>query len=153
VFLVAIFNSSSDTSSGVAGALIGLGIAVAIGYMLYKGGLRINLAKFFKITGVVLVFVVAGLLASAAHTAHEAGWINFGQGQLVDLSAFVKPGSVQSALITGMLGIQPKPVLIEGVAWLLALVPLLAFVLWPARPKQSQPKSSVSTGSHAAVAS
>ena len=96
------------------------------------------MARFFRITGVVLVFVVAGLLASAAHTAHEAAWLNSLQDEVVDLSSVIKPGSVQSALATGMLGIQPRPVQAEVIAWLLAMIPLMLFVLWPAkRSKQS----------------
>ena len=62
-----------------AGALIGILIAVGLGYGIYKGGVKLNLAKFFKITGAVLVLIAAGLLATAVHTAHEAGWLNFGQ--------------------------------------------------------------------------
>ena len=96
--------------------------------------MRINLAKFFRATGVVLVLVVAGLFASAAHSAHEAGWLNVAQGQIIDLSSIIRPGSVQSALATGMLGIQPKPVLAEVLAWFAAAVPLMLFVLWPASP-------------------
>ena len=69
--------------------------------------------------------------ASAAHTAHEAGWLNGMQEQVADLSSFIRPGSVQSALATGMLGIQPRPVVAETVAWFLAAIPLLLFVLWP----------------------
>ena len=132
VFLLAVFESSDNTVAAGAGAILGLVVAVVIGFALYKGGLHINLAKFFKVTGVVLVFVVAGLLASAAHTAHEAGLLNSMQEQVADFSSFIRPGSVQSALATGMLGIQPQPVVAEAAAWFLAAIPLLLFVLWPA---------------------
>ena len=47
--------------------------------LIYRGGVKLNLARFFRITGVVLVLVAAGLVASALHTAHEAGWLNAGQ--------------------------------------------------------------------------
>jgi high-affinity iron transporter len=143
VFLVAVFENSDNTAAAGSGAILGLALAAVVGYALYKGGLRFNMARFFRITGVVLVFVVAGLLASAAHSAHEAGWLNRAQGQVVDLSSVIRPGSVQSALATGMLGIQPKPVLAEVVAWLLAAIPLMLFVLWPA--KQSRKPRAVST--------
>lgn len=133
VFLVAVFENSDNTAAAGSGAILGLVLAAVVGYALYKGGLRINMARFFRITGVVLVLVVAGLLASAAHSAHEAGWLNGAQGQVIDLSSVIKPGSVQSALATGMLGIQPKPVLAELLAWLLAAIPLMLFVLWPAK--------------------
>jgi high-affinity iron transporter len=77
--------------------------------------------------------VAAGLFVSAVHTAHEATWVNVGQTQVADLSAVVRPGTPISSLLTGVLGIQPQPTLIEVVAWLIYLVPMLVFVLWPVR--------------------
>ena len=94
---------------------------------------HIDLARFFTITAVFLVLVAAGLLVSAVHTAHEATWINVGQTQVADLSAIVRPGTPISSLLTGVLGIQPQPTVIEVVAWLIYLVPMLVFVLWPVR--------------------
>ncbi|MEY2447535.1 MAG: high-affinity iron transporter [Acidimicrobiaceae bacterium] len=137
-FLVALLQNADSQTSGLVGAVLGIAVACVIGFALYKGGLRLDLARFFKATGVVLVVVVAGLAAFAAHTAHEATWLTIGQGELVDLSSFVKPGSVQAALVTGILGIQPKPVVAEAVAWLAAFVPLLAFVLWPPRRRTGE---------------
>ena len=95
VFLLAAFQDSTDTTAAGAGAVLGLVAAIAIGVGLYRGGVRINLTSFFRITGLVLVFVAAGLLATAAHTAHEAGWINSLQGQALDLSWLVQPGHDQ----------------------------------------------------------
>ena len=70
--------------------------------------MKINLVEFFKVTGVVLVLVAAGLLSFAVHTAHEAGWWNVLLDRAVDLRWLIDPASVQSALITGMFGIQPE---------------------------------------------
>ena len=67
------------------------------------------------------------------------------QGQVIDLSAIIRPGSVQSALATGMLGIQPKPVLAEVIAWFAAAIPLMLFVLWPSSP--SSRRSPAAAGS------
>src|SRR4029079_4016824 len=76
VFLLAVFQDSTDTTAAGIGAVLGLLIAIAIGVAIYRGGVRLNLTRFFRLTGVVLVFVAAGLLATSMHTAHEAGWIN-----------------------------------------------------------------------------
>ncbi len=133
VFLVAAFNESDDPRTAATGALIGIVVACGIGYGIYRGGLRLNLARFFTITGVVLVLVAAGLVASALHSAHEADWVNIGQQQAFDLTWLVEPGTIQSSLLTGILGLQPRPTVIEIVGWLAYLVPALTFVLWPAR--------------------
>jgi high-affinity iron transporter len=131
VFLLAAFQDATDTTAAGAGAVIGLIVAVAIGLGLYRGGVRINLTRFFRLTGIVLVFVAAGLLATAAHTAHEAGWINSLQGQAIDLSWLVQPGTVSGSLLTGMLGLQPSPTVIEAFVYLLYAVPMAIYVLWP----------------------
>ena len=111
--------------------MLGLLAAVAIGLGLYRGGVRINLTKFFRITGLVLVLVAAGLLASAAHTAHEAGWITSFQGQAVDLTWLVQPGTITGSLLTGMLGLQPSPTVIEATVYLAYAVPMTLYVVWP----------------------
>jgi high-affinity iron transporter len=85
VFLLAAFNASGSALAAGIGALLGVGVAAGIGYGIYRGGVRLNLARFFRLTGLVLVLVAAGLVATSFHTAHEAGWISAGQVQVVDL--------------------------------------------------------------------
>ncbi|HEY3714225.1 MAG TPA: iron uptake transporter permease EfeU [Jatrophihabitantaceae bacterium] len=131
VFLLAAFNESTSGASAGVGALLGILVAVVLGYGIYRGGVRINLSKFFRATGVVLVLVAAGLVVNALHTAHEAGWLNIGQQSTVDLTGVVRPGSVQASLLTGMLGIQEHPVLIEVVGWLVYLIPVGLYIAWP----------------------
>jgi high-affinity iron transporter len=141
VFLLAAFNESGSGASAPFGATLGIAVAVALGYGIYRGGVRLNLARFFRATGLVLVLVAAGLVVNALHTAHEAGWLDVGQLHTVDLSALVRPGSVQASLLTGMLGIQPRPVLIEVVGWFVYLVPVGLYVVWP--PGRSVPAAAL----------
>jgi len=131
VFLLAAFNESNNAKAAGSGASLGIVVSVALGYLIYRGGVRLNLSKFFRATGVVLVLVAGGLFVSAFHTAHEAGWLDFGQQSTFDLTWLVRPGSVQASLLTGMLGVQPRPVLIEVVAWLVYVVPVGAYVAMP----------------------
>src|SRR5580698_9146020 len=126
VFLLATFHASGDATSSWIGAVTGIALAVAIGFGIYRGGVRLNLSRFFRITGLVLVLVAAGLVMTALHTANEAGWLNFGQAQALDLSWLVQPGTPLSALLTGVLGIQPYPAWIMVIAWLAYLVPMVA---------------------------
>jgi len=142
VFLTALLNNGSSQRSGLAGAVIGLILAIGIGYGIYRGGVHLNLAKFFKITGAVLILVAAGLVMTAFHTAHEAGWVDFGQVQAIDLSWLVRPGSVQSSLFTGVLGIQAKPVLVEVVGYLAYLIPMTLYLFAPARTSAVSPATA-----------
>jgi high-affinity iron transporter len=133
VFLLAAFQASGNALSAGAGALLGVLVAIGIGWGLYGGGLRLNLSRFFRVTSVALVLVAAGLVMSAFHTAHEAAWLNSLQARAVDLSWLVRPGSVSSSLLTGVLGLQPQPTVGEAAGWLVYLIPMLVFVLWPER--------------------
>jgi high-affinity iron transporter len=131
VFLLAAFQAAGNSALAGLGALLGILTAVALGAGLYRGGIHINLARFFKVTAAFLVLIAAGLLATAVHTAHEAGWLNAFQGQALDLSWLVVPGTVTSSLLTGMLGLQPLPTDAAAAVYLLYAVPMLLYVLWP----------------------
>ena len=153
VFMLAAFQDATDTTAAGAGAVIGLVAAIALGLALYTGGVRINLSRFFRITGFVLVLVAAGLLATSIHTAHEAGWFNDLQAQAVDLTWLVKPGAVSGSLLTGMLGLQPAPTVGEAAAYLIYAVPMALYVAWPdrwqlrRRAQAATPSASTPSGS------
>lgn len=133
VFLLATFSAAQSAGLAAAGAVIGLAAAAVIGWGIYAGGVRLNLGRFFRVTGTFLILVAAGLVITSLRTAHEAGWLNAGQQPLFDLSWLVAPGTVQSALITGVLGIPADPRLIEVIGWLCYLVPVTLYIYWPAR--------------------
>ena len=146
VFLLAVFENASNPVAASTGAILGLAVAVALGYLFYKGGVRINLGRFFRVTGAVLVLVAAGLVASALHTAHEATWFNALQDRALDLSWLVAPGSIRAALLTGMLGLQPEPTIGEALGWLLYAVPVGLYVLWPDRWRPSPRRQPAPAG-------
>nr|WP_319515140.1 iron uptake transporter permease EfeU [uncultured Cohaesibacter sp.] len=131
VFLLATFSIAQSAIWAAAGATLGLLLSVLIGWGIYVGGVKINLSRFFRYTGAFLVLVAAGLCVSTLRTAHEAGWLNAGQQQILDLSWLVAPGTMRSALITGMLGIPSDPRLIEVLGWFFYLVPVALTVYWP----------------------
>jgi high-affinity iron transporter len=149
VFMLAAFQASGDSTAAGGGAVLGVLVATLIGWGIYRGGVRLDLARFFRVTAAVLVLVAAGLVASALHTAHEAAWLNGLQTQAFDLSWLVRPGTVTSSLITGVLGIQPQPVVAEVLGWMLYAIPMLAYVLWPSRWRRRATfrSSSVPAGS------
>ena len=134
VFLLAAAQTSG-TGQGwaVLGGAVGIAVSIAIGVGIYFGGLKLNLGRFFRITGVFLVLIAAGLVMSSLRTAHEAGWVTFGQQRIFDFSGWMPTRSVLGALITGMFGIPTDPRLVEVVGWVLYAVPVLVVFLWPAR--------------------
>jgi high-affinity iron transporter len=134
VFLLAAAQAAHGSRwAAVLGGLAGIAVAIALGAGIYLGSLKLDLGRFFRITGVFLVFIAAGLVMSSLRTAHEAGWITIGQQRAFDLSGWMPTKSVLGALITGMFGVPPDPRLIEVLGWLLYAVPVLIVFLWPAR--------------------
>ena len=135
VFLLATFQSSTNPFATGAGAVLGIAVAVGLGIAIFRGGIRINLSRFFRVTGFVLAIVAAGLLALGVHAAQEAGWITALQTPAFDLTWLVAPGTIRASLLTGVLGLQPVPTVAEAVAWLLYALPMATYVLWPHRQR------------------
>jgi len=131
VFLIAAFQNSLNPRANGTGAVLGILLAAVLGYGIYKGGVRINLSRFFRVTGFILVLVAAGLLASAAHAAAEAGFLTVGQASALNLTWLIAPGTIRASLITGMLGLQPSPTVIEVSLWLVYAIAMGLYVLWP----------------------
>jgi high-affinity iron transporter len=139
VFLLATFQSATSAPAAIIGAVLGIVVAIGLGYGIYRGGVRLNLQRFFNVTGLFLILVAAGLVLNALRTAHEAGWVTIGQATTVDLSWLAPAGSIQSALISGVLGIPRDPRVIEVLFWALYLVPMLALAFWPAGHRPDRP--------------
>ncbi|MTA96065.1 MAG: iron transporter, partial [Actinobacteria bacterium] len=74
VFAYANFRTATSNSAPAIGLTVGLVCAVALGWLLYRRAITINLSKFFTITGVALVIIAAGVLAYGIHEFQELGW-------------------------------------------------------------------------------
>jgi len=74
VFTLAIVFSTS-TAGALSGAAIGLAGGLAIAFVIYRLGHKLNLAKFFTVIGVLLMVFAAGLLADSVQNLQELGWL------------------------------------------------------------------------------
>ena len=75
---VLFLSALSLTTNGllaILGVLIGLSFAIAFGVLFVRGSLRIDLGRFFKITGIALGIFVLQLLINGYHELSEAGWL------------------------------------------------------------------------------
>ena len=132
-FLLAAFTQDVGYAPP-AGALLGLATAVALGMLLYWGGIRLNMARFFRWTSLFILFVAAGLAAGAVRAFHEAGLWNHFQTLAFDLSNVLSTHSLAGTLLEGVLGYQESPSVSEVAVYFLYLVPALLLFLQPARP-------------------
>lgn len=134
LFLFAIGASSGPAVPTLLAALAGLAVAVAIGYAIFAAGIRVDLRRFFTVTGIVLIFVSAGLVAFAIHEFGEAGWI-VNTGKAWDLGAILPESSPLGAVLAGLFGYRSTPTPLEVFGYLAYLVPVLILFLLPARAK------------------
>lgn len=114
LFLVGQVEAASHaTDLGAAsvllGALIGLALAVAIGFGFYRGSRRVNLAVFFRWTGIALVFIAAGLLSGATHEFVEIGAIGIGTTTVYDITSVLSDQSGIGAFLHALFGFRSAP--------------------------------------------
>jgi high-affinity iron transporter len=124
LFLFAIGASSASVAGLFIAAVAGLATAVAIGYAIFALGIRIDLRRFFTLTGIVLIFVSAGLVAFAIAEFTEAGWLPV-TPTLFDLGTILPEQSPLGSLLAGLFGYRSAPTLLEAAGYLAYLVPVL----------------------------
>ena len=138
--------AGTEATSTLVGALIGLAIAVAIGYGLYRGARVINLRTFFSWTGIGLIFIAAGLLSHGVHEFIEAGWITIGTGTAFDISAILpheaEPANgvagVIGSILRALVGYTSTPEWITFLVWLAYVVVVLYLYTRPVRPAEAR---------------
>jgi high-affinity iron transporter len=137
LFLFAAAKGTAVDAGGVGeqliGALLGLVLAVVLGVLLYRGGIRLNLRSFFRITGAILIVVAAGLFAYAVHELQEAGWLAFLDTVAFDLSGVLPDDSGVGAVVRGLVGYNADPTVLEVLAWTAYLVVAGVFYFRPYR--------------------
>lgn len=129
-FLLAAFQQGEGAMPFV-GAVLGLALAGAVGFGIYAGGVRLDLRRFFRWTGVFILLVAAGLLVGSLRALHEAGIWNIGQTVMFDLSASLPADGPLGSVFAGMLGYQEAPTISEGLMYVAYLAVVLCLFLRP----------------------
>jgi len=126
--------------------MIGILIAVLLGYGFYRGARVINLARFFRWTGVALVFIAGGLVSHAAHEFIDAGLIGVGTATAFDISAVLphepEGGNLLGQMLRAVFGYTSTPEWTTLVTWIVYVVGVLALYLQPMKPRSPAPIST-----------
>jgi high-affinity iron transporter len=131
--------TGGSTAHPLVGALLGLVTATALGYLVYRGALQLDLRRFFTWTGVFLVVIAAGVLSYGVHDLQEAGVLPGLDDLLFDISDTIDPASWYGTLLKGVFNFSPATTKLEALAWVLYLVPVLVlFVRKVRRPPVDQ---------------
>jgi high-affinity iron transporter len=157
LFLYAAAQGTAVESTEVApaaqlvGAALGLVLAIVLGVLLYRGGIRMNLRSFFRITGWILIVVAAGLSAYALHELQEAGWIPILEAHAYDVSSSLPDDAGLGAILRGLVGYNADPTWLEVVGWAAYL--LIVGALFLRKPPMPGDKSRPEHETSSALAS
>ena len=150
LFLLSAETGSSSGAEVVLGGVLGLVVAAVLGYLIYRGGNRLNLKRFFQVTGILLILFAAGLVGKAFHEFREA--LGLESGLLIDPVWTVESGLWASGtfydFMKGFFGWHKETELIRLLAYFAYLVPVMyLFVKKPStRTSTSADKTSTPSG-------
>jgi len=125
--------AEAQTAWPLIGLVIGVLAAAAIAYGMYAGAIRINLAKFFRYTGIFLIVVAAGILSYGIGALQTVGWLPGLSAKAFDISTWFNWSSWYGEIIQGVFNITPTPTVLQLVAWLAYLVIVLTIFLRPTK--------------------
>jgi high-affinity iron transporter len=132
--------AATPTWQPLLGAALGLVTAVVLGYLLYRGAIRINLTRFFTWTGAFLILVAAGVLSYGVHDLQEAGILPGLNNLAFDVSETIDPSSWYATVLKGVLNFSPQTTWLEATAWVLYAVPVM-FLFFRSIRRRSSPST------------
>jgi high-affinity iron transporter len=142
LFFFTAAQAAGETTQPLIGFLLGIAVAIVLAYLLYRGAVKINLGRFFMVTGALLIFVAAGILAYGVHDLQEAGILPGLNSLAFDVSAAVPPDSWYGVLLKGVFNFSPQTTWLEAVVWTLYVAVVLTLFLRPQRTKTPVPANS-----------
>ncbi|MGC8855252.1 MAG: iron uptake transporter permease EfeU [Anaerolineae bacterium] len=113
---------ASNAAQTIFGAFLGLGTAILLGWSLFATTVRLDLHRFFQVTGLLLILFAAGLIAHGVHEFNEVGWIPAIIEHVWDVNPILNEKSLGGELLTALFGYNGNPSLTEILAYLAYLI-------------------------------
>ena len=139
LFVYTNFQTVGAASTATVGLVLGLTLAVVLGYLIYNRSVKLDLSKFFTVTGVALIIVAAGVLSYGIHEFQELGWIPGVDDFLWDVTPWIAKESILASLLSGTVGFDTTTSFIQFIAWSAYLVAVLVPYLSKGKSQQSAP--------------
>ena len=135
LFIYANFKTVSSTPSATVGLLLGLGVAIGLGYLIYRSSIKINLGKFFTYTGTALIVVAAGVLSYGIHEYQELGWLPGPDFFIWDVTSVIAKESLLGGILAGTIGFDTTTSWLQFIVWAAYLGIVLSLYLKRSAPK------------------
>ncbi len=107
----------ANTIQTLAGVVLGLGTAVLLGWSLLASTVRLDLRRFFQVTGLLLILFAAGLVAHGIHEFNEINWIPSVVEHVWDVNSIIDEKSVSGELLKTLFGYNGNPSLTEMIGY------------------------------------
>jgi len=117
LFVYTNFKTVGAISTATLGLVLGLALAVGLGYLIYNRSVKINLSKFFTVTGVALIIVAAGVLSYGVHEFQELGWLPGADDFIWDVTPWIAKESILASLLGGAVGFDTTTSWVQILAW------------------------------------
>jgi high-affinity iron transporter len=133
LFITAAFFAGDQTQlttniiQTLAGTILGLGTAALLGWTLFATTVRLDLRRFFQVTGILLILFAAGLVAHGVHEFNEVGWIPAIVEHVWDVNVILDENSLVGQLLRTLFGYNGNPSLTEMIAYFAYLVVVSIF--------------------------
>jgi high-affinity iron transporter len=121
---------AAEGNGALWGGLLGLAIAVVLGWLIFNTSTRIPLRRFFDVTSLLLLFFAAGLMAHGVHEFEEAGLLPPLVAPLWDINPILPENSLVGSFLKAILGYNGNPSLLEVFSYLVYWIAVLAGVRW-----------------------
>lgn len=118
---------TSNIIQTLAGTILGLGTAALLGWTLFATTVRLDLRRFFQVTGILLILFAAGLVAHGVHEFNEVGWIPAVVEHVWDMNVVLDETSLMGQLLRTLFGYNGNPSLTEIIAYFAYLVVVSIF--------------------------
>lgn len=150
LFFFSAAQAAGQTTGPLIGFVAGIAVAVALAYLIYRGAVRLDLGRFFTVTGILLIFVAAGIRSYGVHDLQEAAILPGLTNVAFDVRAAVPPDSWYGVLLKGLFNFSPRTTWVEAVVWVAYVSVVLTLFLLPqghrttpdARPVAAAPTTS-----------
>jgi high-affinity iron transporter len=139
LFIWAGISSSGQEVGPLIGALIGLMAAAVIGLLLYRGALRLDLARMFFWTGIALIVIAGGVLRYAIAELQEAAFLPGSGANAFDLSGTIDPEGGIATAFRAIFNLTPAMTWLEISGWLAYVVIVLALFIRTVRRSGPKP--------------
>ena len=141
LFLTAAAFSATPAQT-LIGGLLGLVLAVVLGWLIFAAGKQFNVRAFFQGTSVLLLLFAAGLFAHGIHELQEASLLPVIVEHAYDINSILNEGGTLGTFLKALLGYNGNPSLLEVLAYLgyLAVIGALVWRGWrtPVRASSAQ---------------